>query len=185
MRDLSLPVVAFLALAICGCWHVNNAQNQDSDTDAISTVGPVTSTQLDTSVLNVVLNDLLTYTGDDSPVAAKGNPPNELLFDPESATYAQTRDEVMFECREEPWRNLTPVQLDSASQAASDLVKRIESKDLTENFQSSDKRISTDAAKDGFDRPIRSWPPGFSADNRISIVRMVIPWSMHLSLIHI
>jgi hypothetical protein len=30
-----------------------------------------------------------------------------------------------------------------------------------------------------YDRPIQAWPPGYSRDKSLCIVRLVIPWSMH------
>ncbi|WP_145418122.1 hypothetical protein [Planctomycetes bacterium K23_9] len=117
------------------------------------------------------MSDLLLYSGDDSPVVVSGKTPNELSFGVESLSNWLRTDDVLFEYREEPWKNLTSHQTQSARIAADDLVRRIESEDLVVKFSSNDNRVLLTG-----DWPIQAWPPGFCADKQTAIVRMTLPW---------
>ena len=141
-----------------------------------------TSKNLDFSALNFVLQDLLTYSGDDSPVLIKDSPPNELIFAPNAATWPQTVDAVLYRQEEKPWARLTAAQQILVQEAASNLVMRANSTNSFASFKPVDSRIrlfTDETTPDVFGRPIRAWPPGYSDDNSIAVVRLSIPWSIH------
>lgn len=142
----------------------------------------VTPKDLDFSALNFVLQDLLTYTGDDSPVLIRDSPPSELIFAPDAAAWSQTIDAVLYRQEEKPWANLTAAQQILLLEAASNLVLRVNSADAFTGYEPVDKRIrifSDPTTPDVFNRPIRAWSPGYSQDKSIAVVRLSIPWSIH------
>ena len=144
---------------------------------------PVDTTKdLDFSVLNLVLQDLLTYSGDDSPVLIKDSPPNEVIFAPNAAIWPQTVDDVLYRQEEKPWASLSAAHQILVQEAASNLVMRVNSTNAFTNFEPVDNRIrlfSDQTPPDVFSRPIRAWSPGYSNEKSIVVVRLSIPWSIH------
>ena len=141
-----------------------------------------TPKNLDFSALNFVLQDLLTYCGDDSPVLIKDSPPNELIFAPYAAIWPQTVDAVLYRQEEQPWAGLTATQQILVQEAASNLVIRVNSTNSFADFEPVDSRIrlfTDETTPDVFSRPIRAWSPGYSNDKTIAVVRLSIPWSIH------
>lgn len=146
--------------------------------------------KLDAQVVRSVLEDLLSYRGNDSPVAFGGGPlPTKLLFSVQAAGYRQTVREVLYRdpYYEKAWAARTQEDIRQARQAAAHLVRRIGSFDTFTAFNPEDKRIEI-AEKQGhrqksatwsFDRPIQAWPPGYSHNHSFAVVRLSIPWSMH------
>lgn len=144
---------------------------------------------LDAEVVAVVLDDLLTFAGDDSPVAVRGSPPNKILFAAKPARYPETVDQVLYQHKKKLWLTLTAGQTTAAREAAENLVKRLQNRDDSAEFKTKDKRIrihverepqsQEESDRSMFERPIQAWPPGYSTDRRFAIVRLVIPWSIH------
>jgi hypothetical protein len=131
--------------------------------------------QPDGEVLGAVLGDLLTYQGEDSPlVPADGSKPTSISFTTQAVTLKQTVDEVLYQHEEEPWAKLSPVLLRGAGEAAQHLVARIGSVHRFDGFAPGDERIRLEG-----ERPIEAWPPGFSKNERVALVRLIIPWSVH------
>jgi hypothetical protein len=150
---------------------------------------PAESATVDQQVLEAVFEDLLTYTGDDSPVATRGSSPKKLLFSPRAAAVRLQVDDVLDRYQRERWDKLTEFELAGAREAAEHLVRRIGTDDLFIPFRPKDARVLIQSdADDGTgrerlnvadDRPIRAWPPGYSQGKGFCIVRLVIPWGIH------
>jgi hypothetical protein len=144
---------------------------------------------LDPQVLETVLQDLLTYMGDDSPVTRRGFAPKQLVFSARAAVNPQDVDDVLYRHHKERWAKLAPAELAAAREAAEHLVQRIRANELFKPFRPKDERIlvrgEVDDGKRRGDlfamdaRPIRAWPPGYSRDKSFSMVRLIIPWSIH------
>jgi hypothetical protein len=144
---------------------------------------------VDQQVLETVLHDLLTEPSTDSPVAIRGSAPKRLLFSPRAAVRPQSVEDVLYRHEKKPWDKLTRVEVVRTHEAAEHLLQRIGANDSFSAFQPKDKRVLIrDEAASGkrpaglriwYDRPIQAWPPGYSQDKSLCIVRLVIPWSIH------
>ncbi len=191
MRHVAFFLVASFYLATFGC----SRQEESSD---VSVSRPTADGRivvekaisvLDNEVLAAVLDDILTYRGEDSPVAVQGSPPTEILFEPKPVQYPQTIDEVLFRHQQELWTKLTPTQTSASREAADHLVKRIQNRDFFVAFKPQDKRVriheereaqtAEESVRSRFDRPIEAWPPGYSKNKRFAVVRLIVPWSIH------
>ena len=62
-------------------------------------------------------------------------------------------------------------------------LSRVEHKQGFRGFQSHhpDTHLSREERDNPLelDRPIQAWPPGYSNDKRVALVRLSIPWSIH------
>jgi hypothetical protein len=66
---------------------------------------------VDQQVLETVLQDLLTDTGNDSPVAIRGSAPKQLLFSPQAEVYPQSVEDVLYRHEKKLWDKLTRVEV--------------------------------------------------------------------------
>jgi hypothetical protein len=143
----------------------------------------------DLDVLNVVLDDLLTYAGKDSPIY-RSDPPKEILLVPTSARYHRQNVRVLLhEIQEDPGIQLTALQRFALKEALEDLVGKVADGATFDKLKLTDRRIriyeeytsSNRPAQSpgGFSRPITAWPPGYDEDKKFALVRLVIPWGRH------
>jgi len=147
---------------------------------------PVPPSKRDQVAIDAVLRDLLTIG--DSPLAAGGLPPKGFSFAPESLATVPSVDEVLYQHSPEPWRKLTPTQSTELREAAADLVARTQGRRGFSRFHPSDARVRVYLAakpekaerSPSDERVVRAWPPGFSKDGSLAVVRLSMPWSgMH------
>ena len=146
--------------------------------------------EVDAAVVGRVLEDLVTNLSDENPVAPRGKLLETIRFSPESATWKQTVDMVLYEHEPQRWQRLTEPQRAAVREAAGHLVARtltapqhLELHDVPKPITVIDKPATTDGAERGppgvFERPIRAWLPGYSDDQSVAVVRLSIPWSIH------
>ncbi len=142
--------------------------------------GPSASGSIDDQqVLECALADLVRYSGKDWPGA------EPLSVAAEAVDWSVTVDEVLYRHDEESWRDLSSAEETALAQAAADLVSRTTLEKGGVRFQSQHSRLNVgDTATSpepryGESRPIHLWPPGFTADRRLVVVRMSIPTGWH------
>jgi hypothetical protein len=141
----------------------------------------------DEDVLDAALADLATYVGEDSPVAFRGVVAAPLLVARDAADWPVTEAALLDRHEFKAWQAFPRSEEAALAQAAQNLVSRTTRHAGFGVFRSDNPRIQIfapeSAPKPKYSflaaRPIRMWPPGYSADNRIAIVRMSIPWSIH------
>jgi hypothetical protein len=138
----------------------------------------------DQRVLVAALRDLTTEAGDESPVAFRGAVRAPLQVSSELTTRAVTVEQILEGRDSEEWRAVSKSNGGRLVQAANDLILRISRREDFIPFHSDSSRLEirrpTQARSDDmFDRSTTMWPPGYSADRQIAIVRMSIPWSVH------
>ena len=137
----------------------------------------------DHAVIEVALADLLALP--DSPLASRKVPPAEIKFAPRATTYPVKATRILMRRDKEKWAALSKEQLDAASEAAEEIVRRNYAADGFKPFQPRDPRVRLDDGAPAagrnlrFDRPVSAWPPGYSANGNYAIVFLSIPWSMH------
>ena len=141
----------------------------------------------DEAVLEVALADLATYAGEDSPVAFQGVVSTPLLVASEPADGPIPQDNVLEKLKEKAWKSLPRSEEARLVEAVGSLATRATRHADVNAFESKNPRVKM--VKPGSEqkpkywflvpRPIRIWPPGYSVDGRIAMVRMSIPWSMH------
>ncbi|MCB9772289.1 MAG: hypothetical protein H6754_07040 [Candidatus Omnitrophica bacterium] len=136
----------------------------------------------DELVLNTVLKDLLTYSGDDSPLKNAKGLPKTIFITPNAPIniQSQTVEKILTRNTQESWEKLTAEQLSATQEAAQNLVDRLLARDFFKDFTSEDTRIQI--AKDGVELPrltgaLSAWSPGYSRNETIAVVRLHIPWS--------
>jgi len=139
----------------------------------------------DQRVLNTVLNDLLTYREKDSPILTEHDSPTNLLFVPAAVTWPLTMEQVLYRQDATSWHQLDGEYAQPIREAASNLVSRVGRADSFRKFHPSDKRVQLfdDDSNLGLldRRPIRAWLPGYSLNGSIVLVRLTIPWSIHVA----
>lgn len=155
-------------------------------TGIVSADDPANLSSRDRTVLNVVLEDLLTYSGDDSPVKTVKGPPDKLFFSPDAEEWPQTVEQVLYRHTKEPWEKLTQQQLTLAQEAAGNLADRSKGHDFFTGFEPVDARVHlvpkkkpAESVENIYNRPIKAWSPGFSSNGTLAVVRLSIPWSIH------
>jgi len=139
----------------------------------------------DQEVLDHVLRDLIADTTSRSPVARRGVPPKELLVSSTSANWPITIEQVLQQVTAEAWAALPAEARPELHAAAADLVAN--STPGFVGFECTDRRIMPFRAGDAgdtsgrtsSDRPIHAWPPGFSAEGTLAVVRLSIPRGRH------
>lgn len=192
MRTATVLVSAGFCLASIGCDSQKESCAQRGLHSPIETRTPLERSiaELDLEVLEAVLGDLLTYSGEDSPLTTfQGSLPDEILFAAKAAHYPQTVDKVLYQHQEDLWENLTTTQCIAAREAAEFLVRRTQQLDSFGAFKPQDKRIRIYQDQEAqteqgsnrwlFDRPVQAWPPGFSKDKRFAVVQLNIPQGRH------
>jgi len=149
-----------------------------------------TASSRDMIVLEIVLADLMSYSGSDSPLKsfvvcrrtdADGHKPlllsqNTLKWKPNSADVLDRQAD-----QEMQWRALTNSEY-LLTQAATNLVSRATPEHSLGNLEFTNTAIEVVASEHQstrFERPIHVWLPGYSDDGTLSIVRLSIPWSLH------
>jgi hypothetical protein len=162
---------------------------------AVPATAPATTqnarADLDREVLDAVFVDLLTLQDDKSPVAMRGKPPESIRVAEEPATWKITVEQVLQQHDKKLWQALSPAEMDAAREAAKDLVRRHDEHDVSGPIISRDPRVqrvsattkpaapSTQPLAEVYNRPIRAWSPGYTADRGFAVVQLSIPWSMH------
>jgi hypothetical protein len=138
---------------------------------------------VDQQVIEAALSDLLALA--DSPVAVRKGPPAELRFAASASTYPVKAKQVLTRHQKERWDALSTEQLNAATEAANDLVRRHEAKETFVPFTPSDARVKVETQPRPTtigsirERPIHAWSPGYTRDGRYAIVFLSIPWSIH------
>jgi hypothetical protein len=97
---------------------------------------------VDQQVIEAALLDLLALS--DSPVAARKAPPAELRFAAQASTYPVKAQQVLMRHQKERWDALSKEQLDAATEAANDLVRRHEAKETFAPFTPTDARVKVE-----------------------------------------
>ena len=136
----------------------------------------------DHSILNIVLEDLLSYTSPDSPVLDAGASPKTLHFDPAPAIWPRTIDAVLYQKAGVQWSDLQRENEKHIAEAASNLVARITTPTSGEPYIPANPRIQLLSEASQYTtwvRPIRAYRPGYSLDGSIAISLVVIPWGNH------
>lgn len=190
MRGIPCRSLAWLALvAAPACEQfAEQATPAGAEGSGVAIPQPTTGfpvTSRDQEVLDHVLRDLIADTTDRSPVAMRGKPPERLSVASCSASWPITIEQVLHRQDVETWAQLPEDALPELQLAAADLVAR--STPGFVGFESTDWRMTSvrdadansAALRTRAGRPIRAWPPGFSADGTLAVVRLSIPWSRH------
>jgi hypothetical protein len=185
-------VVGCMILA-AGCTHSDQrqAQNDPSTQSAgeshVVAAGdessPKSIQDLDAEVLQATLEDLKSYDGKDSPGLFNVRASEPVPFSSEPNRFPQTVDQVLFRYRDELWEALSEQDESLAKEAAGHLIERIETREEFGSFPvpAGYKVQKPDEAKDNprAERAVSAWAPGFSADRKFAVVRLIIPWSIH------
>jgi len=143
-----------------------------------------TISALDQAVLDAVLADLATYGGTDSPVAFRGAVAHPLEVAPDSADWPVTVAAVLHRHEPRLWRAFPGSDEAALAEAAADLVSRTTRHAGFAGFRSPNPHVQVSGTKSTpkprysflATRPIKAWPPGYSLDQRLAVVRMSIPW---------
>jgi hypothetical protein len=140
----------------------------------------------DAAVLERALVDLLESR--DSPFEPEDSKKEQLLFSPEALTYRLPVDDLLREFDAKRWAKLSPAQRRAAHDAAAEVARRVTAGDPFKPFKPKDERVTTcdrniEEKDQGVHRSLRrrqvfhAFPPGYSRDGQIALVRMRFPWS--------
>ena len=176
LRRWTCMICSIVLMLAAGCAH--------APPGAATTQPAAIAQDRDHVVIEAVLADLL--AAKESPVAVRGQAPTEIRFAEKAATYPVTAQGILLRHDKEKWAALSPTELDAATEAANEIVRRHASSDGFKPFVPRDARVNvqaeptTQSARSSvLERPVQAWPPGFTADGRYAIVFLSIPWSMH------
>lgn len=139
----------------------------------------------DTSVIEAVLIDLLSRSN--SPIEPKNETPRILYFSPEAVGQEIDREAVLSTTDATAFDNLSTKQLMRVREAADHLIRRVKRNEPFTDFQPKDSRIKLYSTnidrrhfrKRRFNLPqiFRAYPPGYSRDSELAIVRLSFTWS--------
>jgi hypothetical protein len=147
--------------------------------------------EVDREVLEAVFADLITLRDKNNPVAVRGQPPESIRVSENPVTWKITVEQVLRQHDKKVWEALSAAEMELARAAASDLVRRHETRDTFVSFTSRDPRVQPVSATtkpatrsnlplaEVYNRPICAWSPGYAADRKFAAVQLSIPWSMH------
>lgn len=182
----ALPVVLVVSL-FAGCASKQEKPPTDSS-DARATPA-ASEMSRDAAVLAIVYQDILTFDGPGAPRKIHViRDDGRILVQRKACEYKITVDRALLDSvrSQAEKEGLTQDQLARAQSAAEDLVGRFEAGDDFEALPPAEiglvyesEAASTQPRGLRFDRPICTWTPGYSADGRLALVRMSIPWSIH------
>jgi hypothetical protein len=146
--------------------------------NGVNAAGDAVDPAVDQSILDAALARLLSDRGRGSALALRAS--KQLTVAPESADWPITVERVLQECDSSP-RHLEPSQLSRLREAADDLVSRVGRKAGFSSFRSGIPGVKEPAQlrETDFEGPVVAWPPGYSRDGSLGIVRLSIPWSIH------
>jgi hypothetical protein len=141
----------------------------------------------DSAVVGAVLKDLLSLPG--SPLETRKGAKKQILFSSVSLNSRLKPSDILEQTTPGEWKKLSPAQLGLAREAARELVRRLEGKEVLKGLKLEDPRIVIwDKAREGSEQDLRSfrrpqvfhaYAPGYSRDQRLAIVRLTFPWSKH------
>ncbi|MFT3789225.1 MAG: hypothetical protein QM770_24110 [Tepidisphaeraceae bacterium] len=176
-----------LLLACCA-----GASWVDASADQSPTTGPVTTVPTqgdDAAVLRVVFDDMLR--------ADNGRAPREWTRDLSKPVYVSREAErrrlsvndVLSRHDTRKWDALSDTERAAASEAADDVIARLERADRLPAFRSTSGRIKVYEEAGAATQPTATQPfaergssvapPGYSKDRRYAVVHLAFPWSMH------
>lgn len=174
----------------CGCADGKRLAPPSPAGPATMTAPADAAVERDQAVIEAALADLLTLT--DSPlVMQRGTPPAEIRFAERPAPYRVTEQAITQQHEKEKWAALSERDVDAVTEAAREVVRRHENGEGFKPFRPRDPRVKIEAdpttttttpatRRSRFDdRPVRAWPPGYTAEGQYAVVFLTIPWSMH------
>lgn len=141
----------------------------------------------DRAVIEAVLHDLLTHR--ESPLA-RGMRNKQLLFTQTEPGDRFGLDTLIDPDYEKGWKKLPRGQFADARKAAKQLMQRSAAKDAFKPFAPDDPRILFHTAeqvietrkKEFFAQIFRVSPPGYARDQKIALVHLWFPWSIHVGV---
>jgi hypothetical protein len=139
---------------------------------------------VDSAVLEVVLNDLRTWS--DSPFEGRNEVDQAIYFSPVKLAGPVSAADILDRFNsEKEWDKLSSAQLKLAEEAAGDVVRRQAESESFESFRPKDRRIVISHPKQVFQglssgpQVFEAYKPGYSWDRQLAIVRSEFPWSIH------
>ena len=137
---------------------------------------------IDESVLSVIVNDLISYRGEDAVVEAPLDRPEKIFLDMAFLDYEPSDQAILKEYQPEYWQAIKDLDRQQLCEATDDLRLRT-SMQPKASLQIADARVLTPAVASQltnfYDRPVRASRPGYSKDQSLSVVFLIIPWSKH------
>ena len=149
---------------------------------------PALNVSLDSSVLEVVLKDLLTEPN--SVFEGQGGRNPTIFFSTERPRMAVSAEQLLDPTRsEKEWKKLSPAQLELAQRGCEEPGRARDDRDDVARYRPIDKRIVVKDAQRAETKQRRgdvlvpqiftTHTPGFSRDKQIAMVRVDFPWSRH------
>ena len=138
----------------------------------------------DNRVLSAVMTDLLSYRGEDSPVRGPFSLPEPLVFAREPERGEVSVADILYRHEKGPWETLTSDQIRAAAESALHLAHRAKATSGEFAFVAPDVTVrGASESREFYDRVLSAYPPGYSSEQHVAIVRLHIPWSMWHSVV--
>lgn len=138
----------------------------------------------DNRVLSSVMTDLVSYRGKDSPVRGPFSPPKPLVFAREPERGEVSVADILYRQEKGPWESLTADQIRGAAESAFHLARRAKVASGQFAFAAPNVNVrGTPESREFNDRLLSAYPPGYSDEQQVAIVRLHIPWSMWHSVV--
>ncbi len=135
---------------------------------------------IDEKVLWVVIDDLLTYRGEDAIAESPMNHPELIFLDTAFLDISPTDEDVLRQDDPEKWNAIRDIQSSDLSESTENLRYRAK---VAKRYaiKTDDKRILTDRGKvmSRYTRPISICLPGYNNNRDVCVIFMNIPWSIH------
>ena len=181
MRQLRLATI--VAIAISGCrFGIGTSTNVQHAPIQIEVRDSAGASAADTAILTSIVNDMVTYDGDDNAIEPPIDRPELIYLDFEFNDNAPADSVILRKHEVEKWEAIKYINQKTLLDACENLRQRTsDSSGL--RIVCSDARVLTRYKLDPEDkmhrRPISICKPGFSSDNSVCVVFAIVPWSKH------
>jgi hypothetical protein len=139
-------------------------------------------------VLQVVFDDMLSKDNTESPMEWNRDQSKPVYVSKTPRDRRTDAKHVLSRNDEKKWDALTKAQLQAATEAANDLVARVDKRDSLPELRSTSGRVKIYEDAGPATRPTREDPfggerassvylPGYSKDGRYAVVNLAFPWS--------
>jgi hypothetical protein len=142
----------------------------------------------DAAVLQIVFDDMLSKDNDESPVEWHGDQSKPVYVSKNVCGGRLDASQIIRRHDEKKWEALTDAQLTAATEAANNMLARVDNGALLPDLKSTSGRLKIYEDAGAATQPTRENPfdgerascvllPGYCKDGRYAIVHLAFPWS--------
>jgi hypothetical protein len=184
MRRKTLAMV----MLICGLSLLSGCRRPATLTPMDESESSPNASTRDAAVLQVVFDDMLSKDNDESPAEWHEDQSRPVYVSKNPRNGRSNARQILSHGDEKKWKALTKAQQETATEAADELVARVDKGDSLPALKSTSGRLAIYEDAGPATQPTRENPlggerasgvfaPGYSKDGRCAVVNLAFPWS--------